>query len=67
MLAKQVLISITLAAEERSLPLQLAIFFRILSTRGCNSYLLILSKWRGTPRYFKGKEPTGQPKICEIS
>jgi hypothetical protein len=42
-LDKQVLISIALAANESNLPLQPAIFLRILSTRGYMSSLERLS------------------------
>jgi hypothetical protein len=52
MLAKQVLIKTNLAAWERSLPFQLAIFLRILSTRGWISSLLNFSKWRGNRKFF---------------
>jgi len=68
MLAMQVLIKSNLAAGERSLPFQLAIFFfKILSTKGFISSLLkLFSKCRGTPKYLIGKEPIGQQNICEI-
>jgi hypothetical protein len=56
-LARQVWIRVTLTTWD-NFPLQLSILFKILSTRGCTSSLLSLSKCRGTPMYFIGKEPT---------
>ena len=34
-----------------------------LSTKGWKSSLDRLSQCKGTPKYFKGKDPTGQEKI----
>jgi hypothetical protein len=55
--------SIALATRDNNFPLQPAIFLRNLSIRGWISSLDKTSKCRGTPRYFREKDPTRQEKI----
>jgi hypothetical protein len=67
MLDKQVLTKTNLLLYAKSLPFQPVALLIILSNTGCKSSLLSLSKCRGIPNYFKGKEPMGQFNKWHIS
>ena len=64
-LDRQDLSKVSLPALESSLPFHPAILLTSLSTTGWMSSLLSLVKWRGTPKYFTGKEPMAQQNNLE--